>query len=311
MNGKTYLMPSHIQLEVVGGKGMCNAHCAMCTKDKWLRPPLIMSEELFELIIDQLEPFKEHIDFLTLHGNGEPLLDKKMAKKVKYAKQKGINGVGFATNCSFLTEKVAAELIEAGLNTIICSIDGIRKETHEAIRPGTVFETVVENVKRFLELRNRLGKTKVFIRLIRQELNKNEFPEFEKYWKSLLNPAFGDDVLVFNIHNWGSQFDVDNKINEEFGNPNPIVTICTDLYQRLLVFPDGDLGFCDADFNGFYNMGNLRKEHFLTLYNGEKLRFYRESMERGEIGELPFCKDCTIPISRANKVILENDDREK
>ncbi len=301
MEGKSYLMPSHLQIEVVGGKGMCNAHCAMCTIDKWERPPTIMKEEVFRSIIDSVEPFKEHIEYVTLHGNGEPLLDRDMASKVQYAKLRGFIGVGFASNCSALTKKRADELIEAGLDTIICSIDGIKKETHEAIRPGTDYDAIVENVKYMIKARNRAGKTKILVRFIRQDLNQHEFPVYKEYWEKLLNPEFGDDVLVFNIHNWGSQLEVDNQINENFGHVHDLVPICADLYHRLIIFPNGDLAFCDADYNGFYDLGNVQKEHFLKLYNGDRLNFYRQSMESGKIGELPYCKQCTIPISRANK----------
>jgi radical SAM protein with 4Fe4S-binding SPASM domain len=301
MDGKTYLMPSHLQVEVVGGKGMCNAHCAMCTIDKWERPATIMTNEVFASIIDGIAPFKQHVEYVTLHGNGEPLLDRHMASKVKYVKQKGFSGVGFASNCSALTQRRADELLAAGLDTIICSIDGFKKETHEAIRPGTDYEAIVRNVKYFIEARNRSGKTKILIRFIRQELNQHEFPAYKEYWEKYLNPAFGDEVLVFNIHNWGSQLEVGNQINESFGTVHDSVPICADLYHRLLIFPNGDLAFCDADYNGFYDLGNVQKEHFLKLYNGERLNFYRQKMESGRIGELPYCKSCTIPISRANR----------
>ena len=37
--GKKYIMPSHIQIETVGGKLMCNARCDMCTINDWQKPP--------------------------------------------------------------------------------------------------------------------------------------------------------------------------------------------------------------------------------------------------------------------------------
>ena len=52
----------------------------------------------------------------------------------------------------------------------------------------------------------------------------------------------------------------------------------------------------------------MQKEHFLKLYNGERLNFYRQKMESGKIGELPYCKSCTIPISRANKAAPAGSD---
>lgn len=300
-DNKKYIMPSHIQIEVVGGKGMCNARCSMCTIDKWQRPPTIMSNQNFEYIVESLKPFRQRIEYITLHGNGEPLIDKELYHKVSYAKKSGLNGIGFASNCSLLTPEISEKLIKSGLDTIICSVDGFKKETHEAIRPGTNFDEVVNNIKTFIKIRNKFGKTKVLVRFIRQATNYAEFDEYKKYWESILNPEYGDKVLVFNIHNWGTQLSVDNKINETFGTTYKSNLICKDLFSRMIIFPDGDLAFCDADYNGFYDLGNVLSGHFLKLYNSAKFTLHRSKMINGLIDELPFCKNCTIPVSRANK----------
>ena len=64
-------------------------------------------------------------------------------------------------------------LLDAGLETLICSLDGVKAETHESIRIGAVFEEVVSNITRFLKLRaERNGRTRVVIRFTAQ---KNEY----------------------------------------------------------------------------------------------------------------------------------------
>ena len=84
---------------------------------------------------------------------------------IKYAKDKGILEVQFNTNAMLLTEKISERLIEAGLDRIIFSLDGMTKETFENIRGGANFEKVVNNIKSFINIRNEMGGKKPCVRI--------------------------------------------------------------------------------------------------------------------------------------------------
>ena len=303
-DGRRFIMPRHIQIETVGGTGMCTARCEMCTIDDWQKPPRIMkNEELFKLV-DDLTPFREHIQYVTLHCNGEPLMDKHLHEKVAYLKQKAFIGTGFATNCTLLTEKRSRELLAAGLDTIICSIDGIKKETHETIRKRTNFDKIVANVNRFIELRNAMADrgekaTRVMVRFIMQDLNQQEYPAYKQYWEARLRLELNDQVVFFPIHNWGGQTDNWKKNLERYSGGE--VFQCEDMYERLIVFSDGDVSHCDADYNGFFQHGNVFESHFLDIYNGEIFNRYRSKMEAGRLCDLEHCVGCSIPLARAEK----------
>ena len=164
----TYV-PSHVQIETVNR--FCDARCPMCTikfvpehkkitKDEFSnngmsRAAEIMTLETFKAIVIKFKPYVERIRFLSLHGCGEPLLDKNLSEKIKYAKDIGFKEVGFTSNCNALTEKTSKKLLEAGLNCIIPSIDGLTKEVHETIRPRTDYERTVNNVRYFIKLRGK------------------------------------------------------------------------------------------------------------------------------------------------------------
>lgn len=170
------VIPKHIQIETING--VCNLRCIMCSWQTWTRKPNVMDRTTYKKILEKFKPYREHIQHITLQGLGEPLLDRELAKKVKIAKEIGFKGVGFSTNCTELDERRCQELIEAGLDTIICGIDGINKHTHEAIRVGANFGKIVSNVKNFIKIQDKCGKTKVMIRFIRQEINEGEWPDF-------------------------------------------------------------------------------------------------------------------------------------
>lgn len=121
---ETTYFPSHLQIEVVAG--YCTADCVMCTISKTPRKGVLGLSE-YRAILDKFVPYTDRLQYLTLHGMGEPLLDKTLPEKIDIAKRLGFHGTGFATNATELNEQLSGRLLRSGLDTIIFSIDGIKK----------------------------------------------------------------------------------------------------------------------------------------------------------------------------------------
>ena len=260
-----------------------------------------MTMDKFKLLLGKFLPYVERIRYLTLHGCGEPLMDRDLSDKVRVAKDMGFQGTGLATNCSLLDEERGGALLAAGLDTLICSIDGATRETHEAIRIGIDFDLAMDNVLNLIRMRNEQGSpTRVVLRFIRQEANADEWPAYQEYWRERLDPSRGDDVLVFDVHNWGNKL---GRYGEMDLNRDPTVEelVCEDLWERMIIFSSGDVGLCCGDENGFFQLGNVFESDPIEIYNGEIFEHYRRMMKEGKIGSLEHCRDCTIPRSRALK----------
>ena len=71
------------------------------------------------------------------------------------------------------------------------------------------------------------------------------------------------------------------------------------MFERLLVYSSGRVGFCCADDNGFFELGNVIDNDPIDIYNSEQFSKYRRYMQKGRISELEHCRGCTIPQSRA------------
>ena len=291
------IIPKHVQIETING--ICTSRCTMCSIKEWRRKPHIMDNNTFKRILEWFLPHLDQIEFLSLQGWGEPLLDKGIADKVRIAKEMGFRGVGFASNATELDERISRKLIEAGLDSIICGIDGAKKETHEAIRLGTDFDGIVSNVKRFVGIRNGIGTTRVVVRFIRQQQNLSEWPAFKEFWLRELDKSYGDDILLFDIHNAAGTV----EHYEEY-DPNRDVDLgapCEELFVRIVILSDGDVAFCNADINGFYGLGNAVETDPIEIFNNETFTRIRQMMNEGKIMELEHCRVCTIPRSRALK----------
>ena len=191
------------------------------------------------------------------------------------------------------------------MDTIIFSIDGINKKTYESIRVGVDFDQVISNVKNFIKIRNTSGKTRVVMRFIRQESNKDEWPQFNEYWSSLLNEDFGDEILYFDIHNWGGTIKEEDKTETDTDDEN--IILCSDLFERFYIYSDGKIGFCCADDNGFFEMENIVTSDPIDIFNNEIFTYYRMKMKEGKIQELEVCKSCSIPFSRSKKMKSKMD----
>ena len=297
-------IPRHLQIETING--ICSSRCIMCTFQTWSRKKNIMSNDTFKQILTKFLTYRDNIEYLTLHGCGEPLLDKGLPEKIKISKDLGFKGTGFASNCTHLSKDISQKILEAGLDTIIVSIDGINKETHESIRIGTNYDQILENIKNFIELRNKIGKTRIIVRFIRQKKNASEFDTFKSYWKERLDSKRGDDILVFDIHNWGEKL---NNFSELHFNKYAIKNSlkCVDVYKRMLIYSNGNVGLCCADDNGFFNLGNVLEDDPINIYNNQVFSHFREMMDQGRIFELNECKKCTVPLARYMKNNMNNN----
>lgn len=295
----TRLIPHHVQIETING--VCTSKCIMCNFKEWTRKPRVMSYDEFCGLMRKFEPHRDEIDYFTFHGDGEPLLDRNLPDKIAFAKDRGFKGLGLATNCTELDEVMARRLLDARLDTLICSVDGTRKETHEAIRVGTDFDEVVANVKRFLALRDAEypDGTRVLVRFIRQQLNYDEWEPFHELWSGLVSPGKGDDVIRFDVHNCaGSVEDYESKACDD----DPIGGyVCGYLFDRLIIFSDGRVALCPPDANGYFDHGNVFTDDPIAIFNDKHFTKYREYMEAGRGGELEHCRNCTLPRSNSKK----------
>lgn len=319
-------IPSLVQIETVNRH--CNARCPMCTI-KFIpdtkaatgdeqsysgkaRKPEIMTLETFKVIADKCKNFVNNIKYLSLHGCGEPLMDRTLAEKVNYAHGVGFKEIGFTSNCGLLKRDTAEKLLHAGLNCIIPSIDGVTKDVHEAIRPRLDYNDIIRNVKYFIEYRDKYNfNCKVLIRMIRQQLNYKQWDEYHSFWSKLLNPKKGDNILKIDIHNTGGKVkDFDKMKVSEFDSKKSQFEkdcfeknegMCPDLFSRLSVFASGSVALCSADQSSYYYLGNLLNDEPLKIFNGERFNYYREKWLEKDYMNLDYCKDCTVAISRHHK----------
>lgn len=280
-------IPSHIQIETVAG--YCNIKCVMCPIEKSIRKE-IMTDDFFESIVKRLLPIKDEIKIFTILGLGETLIDPSISTKIKIAKNYGFKEVGIFSNGMALNKNVTLDLLNAGIDVFIFSIDGFTNETQESIRTGSSLDKIIKNIDNLIEQRST-SNAKIMIRFTSQEKNIEEWNDFKNFWSSKLRK--GDIITKYNIHNVGHI--VENEVDKTIKNLK-----CREVYNRMIVFSDGKIGLCCADQFGHYNIGNILETDPIELYNHELFKHYRKEMDNGNIANLELCKDCTVAYSTLN-----------
>lgn len=131
----------------------CNLFCEMCPRTfiSYERAQTL-SWENFVRIVEQFPDMQRAV----LHGIGEPLINSNLARMIEYLKARDVT-VLFNTNATLLNETWARKLIAAELDELRVSIDGASPEMYAQIRGAPLLDKIIENLKRFTTLQNKLG----------------------------------------------------------------------------------------------------------------------------------------------------------
>jgi radical SAM protein with 4Fe4S-binding SPASM domain len=257
-----------------------------------------------------MAPYAERIEKFDLFGLGEPLIDPQLFERIVYAKEKGFHDTGISTNAHLLRPENQRALLETGIDTIIFSIDGAKKETHEAIRLRTNFDVVVENCVSTIRMRDEGGyATRFVVRFIRQPSNYDEWDDFKRFWLSVISPDKRDFVTVFNMHTWGGKIATKGQILEgHLADPSIETMYCHHL-NNMIVLADGSVPLCNEDWlDSTFRFGNVRDSSPIEVFNSPKFNRVRGVHRDGKKNMIPICSECTILHSEASRIVVKSLD---
>ncbi len=279
--------PLHVDLELAS---ICNLKCPMCytNTDEFKQKvnATLMDLELFKKIIDEIG---DKVYSIRLSFRGESFLHKKIIKCIRYAKDKGIKEVSSLTNGLRLDEGMFKEAMDAGLDWLTISFDGLG-ETYENIRRPAKFERSLEKIKNYHKIKKEAGRVKpaVKIQSILPAIAEDPNQFYETF--APISDMVSTNPLIDFLHDIS-----DIPKEEEF--------ICPQMYQRLTIGADGLSMMCANDEEGMYIIGDVTKESVHDIWHGSKMTNARELFRKFEgVSELPPCDKCYLPL----KTTVEN-----
>ncbi|MBU2514157.1 radical SAM protein [bacterium] len=263
--------PKYIQIETTI---ICNASCWFCPQKKATRTPKKMEDRVWKKIIDDTRGLGiTYRPFLL----NEPFVDRRMPEIVRYIKQDSTAKVEFNSNGEALTPERTDEIIDAGVDMIKFSVDGIRKETFDESR-GISYDKVYTNVKYFIKAANESKRDiKSVVRMIQLPGTEEEQIEYKKYWESQ-NPTAVEFTQLYN-YPWEDQ-------TESLKRP------CIKIIDEMFFYVNGQVTLCCWDTMERGVVGDVNQQSALDIWNGEKMNRYRELLDEGKRCEIRLCSRC-------------------
>lgn len=302
---KFHFIPHRPPLLIVEITNNCNLRCIMCEHPLMQRGKTNMDVNLAKKVLKECADWG--ISRVGLSRLGEPLLHPDIAEIIRFAKECGIRHVSMVCNGMLLNEKKAKEIISSGLDLILFSIDAAKKETFEGIRQGSNYDTVINNIERFIKIRNELSREKpwVEINICLMRNNIEEAPLIIEKWGSLVERVKICPVVPL-------EHTSDNLVVDA-PNYNGKKKACDFLWTRLVVLSNGQVTVCCADKEGEMSVGNAKESSLKKLWNSEEIRRIRNIHFSKKFDKLPLCKQCCIIDEtwfNAEKAVIDKYEKE-
>jgi MoaA/NifB/PqqE/SkfB family radical SAM enzyme len=275
----------------------CNFKCKFCPTGnqeltrKTGRKQGLMDFELYKKVIDDLKEFDKHLKVLRLYKEGEPLLNPRLADMVGYAKASGVvDYIDTTTNASLMTPEKIRPVIEAGLDKINISVDGMSSEQFLEFTGAKVdYKQYVENIRSLYAMK---GKCEIVIKTTGDFLTDEEKKRFYDTFGD-----YTDRIFIENAAPCWPEFDVENRLGIKitkgiYDQPIGSVNTCPYIFYQMSVNSDGTVSLCFLDWARKLIIGDAHKQSIKEIWEGQSLFDYQMTHLRGKRTEIAVCAAC-------------------
>ena len=276
---------------------ICNFQCKFCpTGDRNLmkatpgRSHGMMEFNLYKKIIDEICDFEQPIKVLRLYKDGEPLLNPRLAEMIKYAKEKKCSErIDTTTNAALLNPVKNIELIEAGLDRINISIEGVNAEQYESFSNYKIdFDKLVDTIHHYYENRKQC---EMIVKINGDTLSEDDKSNFYEIFGDI-----ADGVYIEHIMSCWPEFELNGvEINQKhgiYGQQINEVQVCPYPFYSFSINSDGTASTCFLDWSRKLIIGNAKLESVKEIWNGKNLFEYQKLFLSMKRKEHPVCCNC-------------------
>ena len=239
---------------------------------------------------------------VQFYFQGEPLLNKDLPLMIREAHEAGLYTI-VSTNAQALTETLATQLVNAGLDRIIISMDGLTEQSYNAYRIGGNLDktqaalSFLRKAKQSKSRDHEITKSPIIeLQVLRLKSNEHEWFDFKRVYKSL-----GADQLTFKT---AQLYDYQNGHPLMPSNPRysryiqgtdghyhrrKLSKDCFRVWSGVVITTAGDVLPCCYDKAHDYAYGNIMNSSLRDLFCSDKANTFR----RAAIQQTPqICQEC-------------------
>lgn len=317
---------------------VCNARCFFCAYQINQDPKEIMSNELFQKIIDDAQ-VAGRVDTLVLTPvAGDPLTNPRIFEQIAYARSKGIKHIEMATNGILLGKNNNyAKLVDSGVNMLHVSVPNLNRELYAKVFGVDKLDQVVEGIVKLCQAKKE-SNSDIILRISLTPGNKEEFES--PYWQALL-PYYMDETITHaardsflktienfrnnitepqpegchnynSIDNWSGVIS-DDMIPEGYQTQIKHPThdahslVCWRFLHDHAVMSNGDVRICSCRYltttHDELVIGNVKEDTISNIYFGDR---HKALIKRVAGGDWPkVCLECSLylPLELGNSYI--------
>lgn len=276
----------------------CNFQCKFCpTGDRVLMKRTVgrnygaMDFGLYKKIVDNICEFDKPIKVLRLYKDGEPFINRRMVDMISYAKDKGCaERIDTTTNAALLNPKINMEIIDAGIDRINISIEGVNAQQYKEFSKSKIdFDRLVDSISHLYENRKQC---EIIIKINGDELSEDDRNRFFEVFGDI-----ADGVNVEHFMNCWPEFEVDgineNKEYNIYGGKIKEVVVCPYVFYSFSINSDGSASVCFLDWSRKQIIGDARKQKVKDIWNGKELREYQWMFLMKNRKTHPVCSNCS------------------
>jgi radical SAM protein with 4Fe4S-binding SPASM domain len=278
----------------------CNLRCPECPSGlrQFSRPTGKVDLKAFTHWVDQLG---RTAMWLNLYFQGEPMLHPAFGEMIRIAKSRRFY-VMTSTNGHFLTDAHCQQMIGAGLDRLVVSVDGLDQQSYEQYRQGGNLETVIQGIERLCRMKVALGVRHPYlvIQFLVLRSNEHQIPEVESWFQ---RPGI-DEIQLKSAQFYG--YETGNPLipfttkysryrknsSSGYAIKSRLPNFCKRLWFGAVVTWDGKVVPCCYDKDGSYVMGNLQEEPIGTIWKKRKYKAFREGVFTKR-HKIPICTNCS------------------
>lgn len=280
---------------------ICNFKCNYCMQSE---PPEVlararlkkelMSMDTFSLAVEQIKGFPHKVKQIVLCGMGEPTLNKDLPAMIRKIRVANIaETVMVITNASTLTPAFSHELVDAGLQVLRISLQGLTAEKYMEISQARIdWDEYYGNIRYFSEIK---GDCKLKVKVADTALEPGDEEKFYTLFGDI-----SDAVAVEHIYDLHAPTGKDYEIafvetdKSRFGHELRDIKVCWIPFIRMVIHPDGNVEPCCI--SKFPVFKNLRNAPLPEQWNCDALNRMRESLLKHDLQAYPACQVCHLPI---------------
>ena len=300
LDTKEFSVPGYPYLLQVEPTNRCNLKCPLCPcgRGELGRPDKDMSLANFQSLVDDMH---RYLLLLQLWEWGEPFMNPELPAMIRYATEHEIQTVT-STNCHFLKDKdFVAEILDAGLTTLIVAIDSTVVDKYEQYRQQGDISQVVAGVKNLVALKKKMGAaTRINLRMVAMRQNENEIEKTRDFARDLgadmftiktANPSCNDDYYDDTIAPENPKLRRYAYAQDSWQRIRRESAVCRYVWTASNILSNGDVVPCCRDYDAEMRIDNIAERPFSEIWKSDEYRKLRKRIYQ-DMQNIKKCQHC-------------------